>query len=495
MATATGRPAGHGRPGVANQRSQEAVALERLQPLDAQFIEAENEDGHTSLAICSISIFEGPAPSYDEFLTAVAARLDLAPIYRRKLRNVPLRLGPPVWVEAQHFDLRYHVRQTAVPAPGGDEQLSRLVARVMSQRLDRDYPLWEYWLVEGLNGGRWGLIAKVHHALVDGISGLDLFQVLFDLSPEPSREPADAWKAMVAGDSHGKREPSALELAGRAAVDLGLLPLRTARALGGAAAHPARSLRRASDTAAATGKLAASSRPAVESSLSGPIGSQRRYAWALASLDEIKAIGRQFGGTVNDVVLAAITSGFRALLLDRGERPESHMVPSLVPVSVRNPGDAGVYENQFSVVIADLPVHVEDPVQQLASVRKQLAAVKTGNKATVAPALVRIGHYMPYPLTSRVVRLFYRMPQREVVTVTTNVPGPRQPLYALGRKLIDLVPYVPIAAWLRTGICIFSYCDKVTFGITGDYDSTPDLDVLAAGIENGVQDLLIAAAS
>jgi WS/DGAT/MGAT family acyltransferase len=477
---------------VFNQRSRGAVALERLQPLDAQFIEAENEDRHSSFAICSLSIFEGPAPSYGEFLTAVAARLEPIPIYRRKLRNVPMRLGPPVWVEAEHFDLRYHVRQTAVPAPGGDEQLSRLVARVMSQRLDRDYPLWEYWLVDGLSDGRWGLIAKVHHAMVDGISGIDLFQVLFDLSPEPSLAPEDAWKVIAANESRIKREPSALELAGRAAVDLGLLPLRTARALRDAAAHPVRSVRDASQTALATGKLAASSRPAVDSSLSGRIGRQRRYAWARASLDDIKAIRRRFGGTVNDVVLAVITSGFRTLLLDRGEWPEPHMVPSLVPVSVRMPEDEGAYLNQFSVVIADLPVHVEDPVQRLAVVREELSAIKTGNEAAVAQTLVRAGRYTPYPLASVAVRLFYRMPQREVVTVTTNVPGPRQPLYALGRELIELVPYVPIATTLRTGVCIFSYTGKVTFGITGDYDSMPDIDVLARGIQNGVEELLTA---
>jgi diacylglycerol O-acyltransferase len=467
--------------------------MQPLQPLDAQFIEAENQDSHASFAISSISIFEGPAPSYGEVLEAVSARLPLAPIYRRRLRNVPFRLGPPVWVEAEHFDLRYHVRQTAVPAPGGDEQLSKLVARVMGQRLDRHYPLWEYWLVEGLSQGRWALISKVHHALVDGISGIDLFRVLLDLTPEPPPVPEDAFALITTHESH-KAEPSALKLAGRAAVDLGLLPLRATNALTGAAAHPARSLRSVSEIAVAVGKLAAAW-PAARSSLSGPIGRQRRYTWARASLDDIKAIKNGLGGTVNDVVLAAISGGFRALLAGRGEQPRPHMVPSLVPVSVRTAGNEGIYQNQFSVVVADLPVHIDDPVERFTAIRHELDALKAANEATVAQTLVGLGRYTPYPLASLAVRLGYWLPQREVVTVTTNVPGPRQPLYALGRRLIELIPYVPIATSLRTGVSIFSYCDKVTFGITGDYDSAPDIGVLARGIENSVSELLTAAAS
>jgi WS/DGAT/MGAT family acyltransferase len=467
--------------------------MEHLQPLDAQFIEAETGDRHASFAISSISIFEGPAPSYAEFLHAVSERLPLAPIYRRKLRNVPLQLGPPVWVQAENFDLRYHVRQTALPAPGSDEQLGKLVARVMSERLDRDYPLWEYWLVEGLSDRRWALICKVHHAMVDGVSGIDLYRVLFDLTPEPSLPPADAWQ-LIAAEDGGRvaAEPSALWLATQAAADLSRLPLRTARALSNAAGHPVDSLRKASGAASAAAAMAASAWPAAGSSLSGPIGRQRRYAWARASLGDIKAIRKGLGGTVNDVVLAAISSGFRTLLLDRGEQPAPHMVPTLVPISVRVPGDEGIYQNQFSVVVADLPVHIEDPLRRLAEVQNELSAVKRRNEASVAQTLVRLGRYTPYPLTSLAVRLFYRMPQHGVVTVTTNVPGPRQPLYALGRKLVELIPYVPIATEMRTGVSVFSYCDKVTFGITGDYDSTPDIGVLARAIENGVSELLAA---
>ncbi|HEX9065032.1 MAG TPA: WS/DGAT domain-containing protein, partial [Streptosporangiaceae bacterium] len=206
------------------------------------------------------------------------------------------------------------------------------------------------------------------------------------------------------------------------------------------------------------------------------------------------SIKRALGGTVNDVVLAAISSGYRDLLLARGEEPEPHMVPSLVPVSLRAPGEENIYENRVSVLMADLPVHVADPAGRLTAIRTELADLKSSHEALAGEALVTLGKFTPYPMSSLSVRMAYRLPQREIVTVTTNVPGPDQPLYALGRKLIELIPYVPIATTLRTGVSIFSYDGHVTFGITADYASTPDIAVLAAGIENGIDELLAVAA-
>jgi WS/DGAT/MGAT family acyltransferase len=471
--------------------------MQRLNPMDAQFVGAENEDAHTSMAIALSAIFEGPAPSYREFLDSVAGRLDAAPILRRKLLTVPFNLGPPVWADDPDFDLRYHVRQTALPAPGSEEQLGNLMARVMAQRLDRDYPLWEYWLVEGLDEGRWALISKVHHAMVDGVAGTDLYRVLFDPSPQvpPAAAGTSGSTGVVpaAANGHAPRPPSSAKLAYQAALDLMALPARTALALNGALAQPGDAIRRLSRTFRATAKFAASARPATPSSLHGPIGRQRRYAWARASLDDVKTIKRSLGGTVNDVVLAAASSGFRDLLLSRGEEPAPHMVPSLVPVSLRTAGQASSYENRVSLVVADLPVHVSDPADRLAMVRAEMAALKEAHGASAAQALVTIGHYTPYPLAALVVRLGYRLPQRDIVTVTTNVPGPAEPLYGLGRKLVEIIPYVPIATTLRTGVSVLSYCGNLTFGITGDYDTTPDIAVLAHGIERGVADLLRAA--
>ena len=463
--------------------------MDRLNPLDAVFVDAEDADPNTSMAIASIAVFEGPAPSHEEVLAHLARRVPLVPRYRHKLRTVPLRLGRPVWVDDPDFDLRYHVRRTALPAPGGDRQLADLMARVMSQRLDRDHPLWEYWLVEGLAGDRWALISKVHHCMVDGVSGTDLYRVIFDSSPEPP----PGLSLPTVDDRPVSAEPPAVVLAAQAALDAVVLPAREVLALSGAAADPAGAVRQATDMARAITKLAPAAWPTARSSLSGHIGRQRRYSWARASLDDVKTIKRHLGGTVNDVVLAAISGGFRTLLLARGEQPGPHMVRSLVPVSVRAPGEENVYENQVSAVLADLPVHVADPVARLAAVRAELQTLKTAKEAMVGEALTSLGRYTPFPFASWWVRLAFGLPQRDIVTVTTNVPGPRQPLYGMGRQILEIIPYVPIATTLRTGISIFTYCDHVTFGITGDFAANPDVDVLAHGIEQGVAELLKAA--
>ena len=394
--------------------------MDKLNPLDAEFVDAEDADRHTSMAIASIAVFEGPAPTYDELLAHLGGRLPLVPRYRQKLRKVPFRLGPPVWVDDQHFDLRFHVRQTALPAPGGDQQLNRLMARVMGQRLDRDYPLWEYWLVHGLADGRWALISKIHHCMVDGVSGTDLYRVIFDLSPEPS-PPAVDDRAVVA-------PPSSLSLAAQAAADMVMMPVREATALGGALTNPGAAVQQVTDMARAVLRMAGSMLPATGSSLSGPIGQQRRYTWARASLTDVKTIKGTLGGTVNDVVLAAISGAFRDLLLSRGEEPQPFMIPSLVPVSVRAPGEESIYENRVSAILAYLPVHIADPVERLTAIRAEISALKASHESKFMEALVALGRFTPYPLASVGVQFAYTLHQREIVTVTTNVPGPRMSL-------------------------------------------------------------------
>jgi WS/DGAT/MGAT family acyltransferase len=460
--------------------------MDRLNSLDVQFVDAEDEDRHTSMAVASISLFEGPPPSYDELLAHFSGRLPRLPRrYRQKLRTIPLRLGRPVWVDATDFDLRYHLRRTALPAPGTDEQLSQLMARVMSQRLDRDYPLWEYWLVEGLASDRWVLVYRVHHCMADGVSGTDLYRVLLDTSPEPAPPVPDDWTAGA--------EPSRLWLATQAALDMALIPGREAAALGGVLAHPGHAFRQAADVARGAAQLASSMRLATGSSLSGPIGQQRRYLWARASLDDVKTIRQGLGGTINDVFLTAISGGYRALLLARGEQPQPHMVPSLVPVSVRAPGEKSIYDNRVSAMLPYLPIHIADPVQRLTAIRADLSNLKASKEATAGEAIVSLGRYTPFPLMSRGMRLVYSLPQREIVTVTTNVPGPRQPLYAVGRRLLELIPFTPIATTVRTGVAVYTYCDKVAFGITGDYTANPDLQVLASGLQDSLAELLRAA--
>ncbi|MGD0376533.1 MAG: wax ester/triacylglycerol synthase family O-acyltransferase [Streptosporangiaceae bacterium] len=459
--------------------------MDKLNPLDAQFVDAEDQDRHTSMAIASIAVFEGPAPTYEEFIAYLSGRLPMVPRYRKKLRKVPFRLGPPVWVDDPAFDIRFHVRETALPPPGGDEQLKKLMARVMGQRLDRDYPLWEYWLVEGIADGRWAVLSKVHHCMVDGVSGTDLYHVIFDYSPDP---PTPAARDHILGE-----QPSSLSLAAQATLDMAMMPVREAAAIGGALTNPGALVQQVSDTARALKRVAGSLLPATGSSLSGPIGQQRRYTWARASLDDIKTIKGKFGGTVNDVFLAVISGGFRDLLLARGETPDQFMIPSLVPVSVRAPGEENIYDNRVSGILVHLPVHIADPVDRLTAIRAELSALKASKVSKVMETAVSLGRFTPYPLASVGVQLLYKLPQHEVVTVTTNVPGPRQTLYGMGRKLVEIIPYVPIATTLRTGISIFTYCDDVTFGITGDYASNPDIEVLARGVEDDLATLLKAA--
>jgi WS/DGAT/MGAT family acyltransferase len=460
--------------------------MERMSPLDAGFIDLEDEDRHASLAIASAAVLEGPAPTYEEFLAAVGGRLPLVPHYRHKARHIRFDLGRPVWVDDPHFDLRYHIRQTALPAPGGDEQLRRLMERVMAQRLDRERPLWETWLIEGLEGGRWAVLTKVHHCMADGISATDLYRVFFDFTPEPFPGVVeDTWKPVP--------EPSTLRLTAEAIRDLALNPLEQAYALRGVLRTPGEVIRRTIAVARGLAKLTGALIPASGSSLSGPIGQSRRYRLVRASLADVKVVRQRFGGTVNDVVLAAISGAFRRLLLARGERPGPHTIRSLVPVSVRAPGDEGIYDNRVSLLLADLPVDIADPVERLAAMHAHLEDLKASMEAEAGEAMTSIARYEPFPLLSLGVRLAFRTPQRIVVTVTTNVPGPRQPLYALGRQVLEIHPYVPIATTVRFGVAIFSYCGLITIGVTGDRASTSDIDVFAHGIEESLAELVAAA--
>jgi len=459
--------------------------MDRMTALDAAFLQAEDEEPGVSLAIASIAVFEGPAPTTAEFGAALAGRLPLIPRYRQKAREVPWDVGPPVWVDDPGFDLGYHLRRTALPEPGGDRELAALMGRVMSARLDRNRPLWEYWLVEGLSGQRWALISKVHHCMVDGVSGTDLYRIVLDESPEPRAPVADDWTP--------RPEPSDLRLAATAAIDLARLPLASVRALAGAVRSPATVAHQARGAVRGLGALATALRPAARSSLSGPLSAERRFAVARTSVADVAAVRHALGGTFNDVVLAAVTTGFRRLLMSRGELPTQHAVRTLVPVSVRPPGAENVRGNQVSLLLAELPVQLADPEERLVAVRSELTRLKAEHEAQAGAAVLDLAAYEPFAAAAVPVRLAAHLPQRSVVTVTTNVPGPREPLFALGRRLVEIVPYVPIASTLRFGVAIFSYCGQVTVGITGDYDGAADVWTLAEGIEGGMAELVATA--
>jgi diacylglycerol O-acyltransferase / wax synthase len=458
---------------------------DRLSPLDASFLHVEDHVSH--MHIGSVAIFEGPPPPFCDVVAMVDGKLDLVPRYRQKVRFVPFELGRPVWVDDPHFNIEYHLRHTALPSPGGEGELRKLVGRVMAQQLDRSKPLWEIWVVEGLEDGRWAILAKTHHALVDGVSGTDLLAVIMDLSPDaPAPEPS-LWSP--------RPEPSSLSLVIDALENVAHSPYEQLRA----ARAQTRALRRvasyALDVASGLFSLSGLVRPTPLSSLNGPLGPHRRYAWATTSVDDIKRVRKALGGSFNDVVLAGITNGFRELLLSRGESAE-RVVRTLVPVSVRPRDESGMavgdgtFENKVSAMFAELPVDLDDAVLRLHAITAQMQDLKESRQAVAGEALTSMSGFAPPMLLALGMRLATRAAQRNVNTVTTNVPGPQFPLFAAGRRMVRAFPYVPLAGQVRLGIAIFSYDGEVNFGITGDYDTTEDIDVLAGGIEDGMTQLL-----
>jgi diacylglycerol O-acyltransferase / wax synthase len=343
-------------------------------------------------------------------------------------------------------------------------------------------------VVEGLEDGKWAMLGKTHHALVDGVSGTDLLTVIMDRTP--AARPATRASTWVP-----KPEPSALELMVDALETMVTSPYEQLRAVRAQTRLLQQVVGYAWEVAGGLVALSGMVRPTPRSSLNGPIGPHRRYAWATTSVAEIKRVRKDLGGTFNDVVLASITNGFRELLRSRGEDVE-RVVRTLVPVSVR-PRDAsglavgdGTFENRVSAMFAELPVDIEDPVMRLQTIAEQMKGLKESRQALAGEALTNMSGFAPPMLLALGMRLATRMGQRNVNTVTTNVPGPQFPLYAAGRRMVRAFPYVPLAGQVRIGIAIFSYDGEVNFGITGDYDSAADIDVLAGGIEDGLAQML-----
>jgi WS/DGAT/MGAT family acyltransferase len=459
--------------------------MERLTPLATAFLDAEDVDPRASLAIGSLAVFAGPAPEFEEFVALIAGRLPLIPRYRQRLRTVPFDLAAPAWVDDPDFDIRWHVRNTALPSPGGPEEIGRLVSRVMSRRMSRDRPLWEYWFCEGLAGGRWALLSKLHHSLVDGVSGTDLYRLVLDPTPTPRHPEPDAWTPAP--------WPSTLSVTVGAVRELVAAPVPAVRAVAGSLTDPRRLVRSSAETARGLLTMSTALRPVRHTSLTGRMEGSRRYTWTHVSLDDVRVVRTRYGATVNDVALAAVSGGFRELLLSRGEEPDAHSLRSLVPVSTREPGAESIPDNRVSLMLPYLPVDVVDPVERLRVVRERIRDLRARHEPEAGGSLTTAAELGVFPPVSWGIRLGLRLPQRQIATVTTNVPGPRQTLYALGREAQEMLPYVPIADRVRIGVAMFSYRDTLTFGITADYDTAPDVQVLADGIASSMDELLAVA--
>jgi diacylglycerol O-acyltransferase / wax synthase len=461
--------------------------VDRMSALDAGFFYAESEN--TPMHVGSVAIFDGPAPSYGDVVRLILSKLPKVPRYRQRARPVPMQLGRPVWVDDPHFQILYHVRHTAVPKPGSDEQLRNLAGRILGQRLDLAKPLWELWLVEGLADDRWALISKVHHCMVDGVAGTDLMQLMFDLTPDATHEAPQDWTP--------QRSPSSLSLVAGAVTETMTHPLEQLVGLPSVG-----NVVRAAKDLAGSGRTLAQAVPSMAKqavtptarSLNGPIGPHRRWAWTEGRFEEFKAVRTALGGTVNDVVLTAITRGFRDLLQGRGElSSERLVVRSMVPVSVRTPSQKGSLNNQVSAVFVDLPVGLADPVDRLTSIRGQMDEYKRAMQAVDANSIISMGNYVAPTFLALGVRAAMEAGHFWCQAVTTNVPGPRVPLYVLGKRMCSATAYVPIAGGTRCSIGIFSYLKTMTFGINADFDGYPDVDVLSGGIRRGIEELLAVA--
>jgi diacylglycerol O-acyltransferase len=454
--------------------------LDRLSGVDASFLLQEGASTH--MHIGGVATFEGPAPSYEEFLDHIRSRLPLVPRYRQKIVEPPLRTGRPLWVDDPNFNLGYHVRHTALPRPGGETQLMALTSRIFSQRLDRTKPLWELWLVEGHEEGRFALISKTHHSMVDGVAGVDLITMLFDLTETTREVEAD-------GDWQPGPEPTGAQLLAEGLKGVVDASREVAGETVGAVLDPRRALERVREVAEGIGEVAwAAINPPPPTPLTCEIGPHRRFAAVRSSLADLKTIKNAFGGTVNDVVLAVVSGALARFLRSRGIRTEGLELRALVPVSVRTESEQDAMGNRLTQILCPLPVYIADPVARLHFVRETMAGLKESKQALGARSIAGMENFAPPTILAQASRLHFST--RMYTLLVTNIPGPQFPLYVLGRRLEDILPVPFLGGNHSLAVAIMSYDGAIDFGLLGDYDALPDLDVIAEELEASIVELL-----
>jgi diacylglycerol O-acyltransferase len=457
---------------------------DRLTGLDSSFLHLERDSAHMHVAGCAV--FEGPAPAYEELVAEIESRLHLVPRYRQRLAFVPLNQGRPVWVDDPHFKARYHVRHTALPRPGGDDELKRLAGRAFSQALDRTRPLWEIWLVEGVAEGRFALLSKTHHALVDGVSGVDIATVLFDTSPAPMpvAPPDHEWVP--------RPLPSGAQLLADALLERAVAPREIVRGVRAALRGPRAVAGKLAESLAGVGALAwAGLQAAPPSPFNVRIGPHRRFTWVHGDLARFKAVKNALGGTVNDVVLTVVTAALGRYMRLRGHATEDVMLKAMVPVSVRADIERGALGNRVAAMWAPLPVGITDPVELLHTITNSTQELKRSGQAVGAEVLTHLSGFAPPTIMAQAARLQAR--QRLFNLVVTNVPGPQIPLYMLGRELQTIYPMVPLAENTALGIAIMSYHGQLNFGLVSDYDALADVETLAEELHSSIEEIAAAA--
>ncbi len=458
------------------------MSSDRLTGLDSSFLHLERGPAHMHVA--STTLFEGPTPEYGELRDHIASRLHLVPRFRQKLRNVPLGQGRPKWVDDPQFNLEYHIRHTALPAPGTEEQLRVLAARIFSQRLDRSKPLWEMWLVDKVEGERFALVTKSHHCLVDGVSGVDITTVLFDTARDPESGPQrEPWTPHP--------EPSDAQVLAEALLERATSPAEIVRGARALFRGPRRIAQAAIDAAEAAGAFARAGFAAPHSPFNVPIGPYRRFATVRTELDELKRIKNAAGGTVNDVVLAAVAGTLGRYLRGHGYATQGVELRAMVPISVRGADEHGALGNRVSSYMAPLPVWCDDPLERLGLVSRTMGDLKESKQAVGATLMTELADFAPPTIAGQAARLQSR--QRFFNLVVTNIPGPQMPLYLLGRELEAIFPMVPLAKRQAVCIGIMSYHGQDNFGLIGAFDAVGDLEALANDLEASLAELAEAA--
>jgi diacylglycerol O-acyltransferase / wax synthase len=451
---------------------------DRLTGLDASFLALEDRGAH--MHVGSVLLFEGEAPPYEDFVAQLERRLALVPRYRQKLAFPPLVQTRPLWIDDPHFYAGYHVRHTGLPAPAGEPELRRLAGRIFAQRLDRSKPLWELWLVDRVGDDHFALISKTHHCLVDGISGVDLATVLFDLDPDPPPQPsAEPWVP--------RPEPSRAMLLADALIERAAGPVELARAAAVAVRHPQDAVAAGVN---AMGGLAAITQAGLAGAPTSPlnvrIGPHRRFAWVDGDLAVFKAIKNALGGTVNDVVLAVVAGALRSHYLAHGYDTDTEL-KAMVPISVRAESERGALGNKVTTMYAPLPIGLEDPIARYRAIHEAMRGLKESGQAVGADVLTSLADFAPPTILSQAARL--QTMQRFFNLTVTNVPGPQFTLYLMGRPLRRLYPQVPLVENAALGVAIMSYDGRIDFGLLADYDALPDLDDVAAALDGAIAEL------
>ena len=465
---------------------------DRLTGLDSSFLHLERDSAH--MHVGGVLVFDGDEPSHEELIAQIERRLHLVPRYRQRLAFVPLQQGRPVWIDDPHFNPEYHIRHTALPRPGSEAELKRLAGRLFSQVLDRSKPLWEIWLVSGLRGDRFAMISKTHHALVDGVSGVDITTVLFDTAPDPVPTPEpEPW---IPGP-----EPSGVQLLADALLERATVPGEIFRGARAVLRGPRQVLGKARESLSALGAIAFAGGGAPPSPLNVPIGPHRRFTWVDGDLEVFKAIKNELDGTVNDVVLAGVSLALGRFLRRRGVDTDGLRLKAMVPVSVRAEAERGALGNRVAAMSAPLPVDCDDPVECFGIVHEAMGGLKESGQA-----VGDVRHDEEQQLVDEILpekrrregRATFEQQRlhtltREQFELVRERPGPQFELYMLGRRLTAMYPQVPLTLNAALGIAIMSYYGRLNFGLLGDFDAMPDLEEIGRDLGAAIDELALAA--